>query len=165
MLLLFKNILFTILAPGAVAVYIPLWIAPPGSDLFTPGWGLGKLTAALLLLSGVAIYLRCLWDFAVYGQGTPAPIDAPKRLVARGLYRYVRNPMYVGVLTAIFAWALLFSSLGILVYGMAVGLLFHLFVVLVEEPSLRKKFGESYVRYCKEVNRWAPTFRQRRIRS
>ncbi len=102
----------------------------------------------------MAFYAResaCFWKINVY--------------LARGLYRYVRNPMYVGVLTAIFAWALLFSSLGILVYGMAVGLLFHLFVVLVEEPSLQKKFGESYVRYCEEVSRWAPRFRQRRIRS
>jgi protein-S-isoprenylcysteine O-methyltransferase Ste14 len=71
--------------------------------------------------------------------------------------------MYVGVLTAIFSWALLFSSCGIFIYGIAVGLFFHLFVVLVEEPSLKKQFGESYMHYCEGVGRWVPRSRQGRI--
>jgi len=78
---------------------------------------------------------------------------------------YVRNPMYIGVLTVIFAWALLFLSFGIFIYGMAVGLAFHLFVVLFEEPFLKKQFGENYGHYCKRVGRWAPTFSQRQISS
>lgn len=163
MLLLLKNIVFTILIPGTVAVYIPLWIAPAGSNLFTSGWDLKKLIATLVLLSGIVICLWSLRDFAVHGRGTPAPFDPPKWLVTRGFYRYVRNPMYVGVLTTIFSWALLFSSFGIFFYGIAVGLLFHLFVVLVEEPSLKKRFGKSYTHYCEGVGRWVPRSRQRRI--
>ena len=83
-------------------------------------------------------------------------MDAPKRLVARGLYRFVRNPMYVGVLLAIFGQALWFGSVATLWYAMVAALFFHLFVVSYEEPTLRGKFGESYAAYCKTVPRWIP---------
>jgi protein-S-isoprenylcysteine O-methyltransferase Ste14 len=112
--------------------------------------------ALLLLLLGTAVYLRCVWDFAVTGRGTPAPIDAPKVLVVRGLYRYVRNPMYVGVLLVVLGWSALFGSSALLIYAGSVGLFFHLFVVVVEEPILRRKFGESYEQYCSSVRRWLP---------
>jgi protein-S-isoprenylcysteine O-methyltransferase Ste14 len=92
----------------------------------------------------------------VRGHGTPAPIDAPKHLVVHGLYKYVRNPMYIGVLLVIVGAAVLFQSRRVLVYGAIVGLFFHLFVVLFEEPLLRKKFGESYLSYCRGVGRWVP---------
>ena len=122
-------------------------------------------SAALPALAcGCAAYLWCLWDFAAFGRGTPAPLDAPKRLVARGLYRYVRNPMYVGVLLVIAGWALLFRSPRVLGYGAAVALFFHLFVVAVEEPTLRGKFGRSYEQYCREVGRWVPNPRPIRRR-
>ncbi|HEX6625342.1 MAG TPA: isoprenylcysteine carboxylmethyltransferase family protein [Pyrinomonadaceae bacterium] len=155
MLLFLKNLLFTAIVPGTVAVYVPLSLAPPPTEL-TFGWGIMQVVALLPLVAGCAVYLWCLWDFAAFGRGTPAPIDAPKRLVVRGLYRYVRNPMYVGVLLAVAGWALLFQSLRILGYGAVVALCFHLFVVAVEEPSLRGKFGDSYERYCREVRRWVP---------
>ena len=154
-LLFLKNLLFTVLVPGAVAVYFPLWLAG-GRVAWPPGWGLMQSAALLPLAAGCAAYFWCLWDFATFGRGTPAPVDAPRRLVVRGLYRYVRNPMYVGVLLVIAGWALLFQSARILGYWAAVALFFHLFVVAVEEPSLRGKFGRSYERYCREVGRWVP---------
>ena len=83
-------------------------------------------------------------------------MDAPKRLVARGLYRFVRNPMYVGVLLAILGQALWFGSAATLWYAMVAALFFHLFVVFYEEPTLRRKFGESYTEYAKSVPRWMP---------
>jgi protein-S-isoprenylcysteine O-methyltransferase Ste14 len=155
--LFFKNLLFTVIVPGTVAVYVPLSLAaghlgPP------PKWGVPQSPALLPLIVGGAVYFWCLWEFAAFGRGTPAPIDAPRRLVVRGLYRHVRNPMYVGVLLVIAGWAMLFQSTRILVYGLIVGLFFHLFVVAVEEPSLRGRFGSSYEQYCKEVRRWIPRF-------
>jgi protein-S-isoprenylcysteine O-methyltransferase Ste14 len=105
---------------------------------------------------GAAVYLWCAWDFAAFGRGTPFPLDAPKRLVARGLYQFVRNPMYAGVLLAILGQALLFGSGATLRYALAVALFFHLFVVFYEEPTLRRKFGQCYAEYCSNVPRWIP---------
>ena len=152
MLLFLKNLLFTIVVPGTVAVYVPVFVFshnPAQLSLFT-------LSSGLLLAIGAAIYLWCLWDFASAGRGTPAPIDPPKNLVVRGLYRYTRNPMYVGVVTAILGWALLFGSLPIAIYGLSAAAFFHLFVVLHEEPHLRRVFGASYEEYCLQVSRWLP---------
>lgn len=153
--MLFKNILFTIFVPGMVAFYMPLIIGRK-SPFVSDGTGFFNITALLLLSLGAAIYFLSLWAFSVIGRGTPAPIDPPVRLVVTGLYQYVRNPMYLGVLIAILGWALYFCSWKILVYGVLVGLLFHLFVVLVEEPILRRKFKDEYISYCKEVGRWIP---------
>jgi protein-S-isoprenylcysteine O-methyltransferase Ste14 len=155
-LLLFKNFLFTVLVPGTVAIYLPLRIASGRTGTLRWDWGVWQIAALLPLSIGIAIYFWCLWDFALGGRGTPAPIDAPKRLVVRGLYEYVRNPMYIGVLLVIVGWAMFFQSLRVLVYGAAVGLIFHLFVLLIEEPILREKFGEAYQSYCKRVGRWVP---------
>ena len=108
-------------------------------------------------LFGGAVYSWCVWDFATFGRGTPAPIDAPKELVVRGLYRYTRNPMYVGVLSTILGWAMLFKEPQLLLYALCVGTCFHLFVVLYEEPNLQRVFGNSYEEYRARVNRWLPS--------
>ena len=120
------------------------------------------MPAVALLVVGAAIYFWCLWDFAVSGRGTPAPIDPPKELVVRGLYRHSRrNPMYVGVLSVIGGWALLFGEWSIAVYGAAVWLGFTLFVLGYEEPHLAHAFGGAYADYCTRVGRWW-TFRHPR---
>jgi protein-S-isoprenylcysteine O-methyltransferase Ste14 len=111
---------------------------------------------ALPLIGGVAILFRCIRDFAVVGRGTLAPIDPPKNLVVSGLYRYVRNPMYVGVLLVLLGEALLFASVSLLIYAAAFFVGAHLFIVLYEEPTLRRRFGESYERYTRTVQRWLP---------
>ena len=152
MRLLLKNVLFTLVVPGTVAFYFPLLIA---ADL-PPAAGPRFLVALALLAAGTAIYLWCVWDFATFGRGTPAPIDAPKRLVVRGLYRYVRNPMYVGVLTVLAGWMVLFGSPELIAYGLCVGIAFHLFVVLYEERRLGQLFGAEYHDYCARVGRWLP---------
>lgn len=156
MLLLLKNIAFTLLIPGTVACYIPLWIADSSSSEVASSGMLQKIAAIPFLLLGTTVYLWCLWDFAVYGRGTPAPVDAPKRLVVRGLYNYLRNPMYLGVLTVILGWALFFGDMRLLGYALGVGVVFHTVVVLIEEPMLRRQFGDSYLRYCAAVGRWLP---------
>lgn len=147
-----KTVIFTIVVPGTVGVYIPYRLRGPGVYAASALGLLGLAPAAV----GVAVYLWCAWDFASFGGGTPLPLDAPKQLVARGLYRFVRNPMYVGVLLAIAGQALWFGSAATLWYTLEVALFFHLFVVFYEEPALRRKFGESYVQYCKAVPRWMP---------
>jgi protein-S-isoprenylcysteine O-methyltransferase Ste14 len=109
-----------------------------------------------VLGAGVAIYGWCARDFAVRGRGTPAPWDAPRRLVVEGLYRRVRNPMYLGVLSIVAGEAVFFGSALLLGYGVLVFLAFHLRVVCHEEPALRRAFGDAYDAYCGAVGRWLP---------
>jgi protein-S-isoprenylcysteine O-methyltransferase Ste14 len=154
MMLILKNLLFTVFVPGTVAVYVP-WLLTRGRP---PGGGAFLAVAAALFGAGVAIYTWCVWDFASFGRGTPAPIDAPKKLVVRGLYRHMRNPMYVGVLATILGWAALYRAGSVLAYALAIGAAFHLFVVAYEEPTLRRVFGADYEEYCRRVHRWLPTF-------
>jgi len=149
--LIFKNLLFTALVPGTVAVLVPLLLTREHSPTLT---GPGAFAALLLFSLGGAIYAWCVWDFAHFGRGTPAPIDAPKRLVVRGLYRFTRNPMYVGVLTLILGWAALMQTAGVVFYAALVGACFHGFIVLYEEPHLESEFGDDYERYKREVRRW-----------
>ena len=156
MAILLKNLLFTVIIPGAVAVYVPLLIAKPQP----PATGVAGAIAFLLLVFGSSVYAWCVWDFATFGRGTPAPIDAPKRLIVRGLYRYSRNPMYVGVLTVILGWEVLFKSGVLAVYALIVALCFHLFIVLYEEPHLRRQFGKEYDDYCARAGRWLPKLRR-----
>ena len=154
MRLFLENLLFTVLVPGTVAGWVPWRIVSRGARAAPDGWTLA--VGAILGALGLAIYFWCLWDFATVGRGTPAPIDPPAHLVMRGLYRYVRNPMYVGVLCVIASWSLLFGSRRVAEYGALVWLFFTLFVILVEEPMLRRRFGASYDEYCRSVGRWLP---------
>jgi protein-S-isoprenylcysteine O-methyltransferase Ste14 len=150
MALLVKNLLFTLIVPGTVAGLVPMLIVRGRSA------ALGPTTAPALLLfvAGGAIYAWCVWDFASFGRGTPAPIDAPKKLVVRGLYRFTRNPMYVGVLTVILGWVVLFRSWPLIIYLLSVGTMFQLFIVLYEERHLRREFGGEYDDYRARVPRW-----------
>ena len=150
MKLLLKNLLFAVLVPGTVGIYLPLWIA--GSRGVTPGPR--AILGAALLAAGAAILAWCIWDFGRFGRGTPAPIDAPTKLVVRGLYRYSRNPMYVGVAAMILGWAGLLRAPELLLYALVVVTAFQLFVVLYEEPHLRRLFGAEYDAYCSRVGRW-----------
>jgi protein-S-isoprenylcysteine O-methyltransferase Ste14 len=110
----------------------------------------------LLFLIGLPIWGDAAVRFVRQGGGTPAPVAAPERLVVSGLYRYVRNPMYVGVLAMIFGQALILGSAGTLIYGLIITVAFHLFVILYEEPTLRQRFGADYIDYCQHVHRWLP---------
>ena len=154
-LLLFKNLVFTVVVPGTFGVYIPMAIAR-GTGARAVGVGLFWLIGFALLILGTLIYLICVMEFAVRGRGTPAPIDAPKHLVVSGLYQYVRNPMYVGVLSVVLGWTFLSRSLELLGYAALLALCFHAFIRLYEEPVLRKQFGAEYEQYTATVGRWLP---------
>jgi len=147
---------FLFVTPGFVAGVVPCWIT---HWRFQPAlWNLSPLRwlGAALLLIGAAIVLDSFARFALQGLGTPAPVLPTRHLVITGLYRYVRNPMYVGVAAAIFGQALLFENQDLVIYGLLVWLAFHLFVYFYEEPRLRRTFGKEYEAFCREVPRWIP---------
>jgi len=151
-----KTVLFTILVPGVVALYVPYILL---GRTYDPGHGLAWL-GVLCFVAGAGIYFRCAWEFAVRGLGTPAPIAPTKFLVISGLHRYVRNPMYIGVLLVILGQAVLFRAPRLAEYAVMFGLLAHFFVLFYEEPTLRRRFGESYEQYRAAVPRWIPRFRK-----
>ena len=154
-----KVLLFTLLIPGTVILYFPYsMVSASAGGLRIASLPLA-LPAGFFMLVGLAIYLRCAWDFAVDGLGTPAPIDPPKHLVVRGLYRRSRNPMYQGVLLLLAAECLLFPHAGLWIYVGSIALVFQTFVVFYEEPVLRKRFGGAYQDYCRQVPRWGFTVR------
>ncbi len=155
-MVLLKTIIFTIIVPGTVLVWMPYWLLSSSTVSSPLDSAVFRYFGVIPILLGATIILWCAWDFTFAGKGTPAPMDPPKRLVVRGLYRYVRNPMYIGVLSAITGEALLFQSLALIEYGAAAFVFTYLFVIFYEEPTLRRKFGESYKNYCKEVPRWIP---------
>ena len=145
-----KTLAFTIVVPGTVGLYVPQALKNNAAKV-PP---LFEWAGAALFVCGAAIYLWCAWDFVMKGLGTPAPIDAPKVLVVRGLYRFTRNPMYVGVFAAILGQALYYGSWHIAVYGCVMISIAYLFVVFYEEPTLRRLFGAQYEEYCRNVPRW-----------
>ncbi len=150
------TVVFVILAPGSVVVLLPYLISHwTVADPFL-GLGLVRWIGALLLLLGLPVFIDFLVRFVRDGRGTPAPVAEPERLVVTGAFRSVRNPGYVAVLAMITGQALIFGSTALLGYTAAVALAFHLFVVLYEEPHLRRKFGSDYQDYCRRVPRWLP---------
>ncbi|MCA1632403.1 MAG: isoprenylcysteine carboxylmethyltransferase family protein [Acidobacteria bacterium] len=150
---LLKTLIFMAIAPATVTIYLPYALL---SSSRAPQPGSLRYLGLLPILAGAVAECWCAWDFAVTGRGTPAPFDPPKELVARGLYRHVRNPMYVAVMSILAGEALFFASRTLAVYALIVFVCFNLFVLLYEEPTLRRKFGESYERYCRAVPRWLP---------
>ena len=157
MKLFLKAALFTAVVPGTVAGLVPLLLK--GDRAVASGVTLGL--AVCLFALGIGLYLRCVWDFAVSGGGTPAPIDAPKRLVTNGVYRYSRNPIYIAELTLIAGWAILFTAPIIVAYGVVLFVVLSLAVRRYELPRLARQFGDQYAAYTAETGRWLPRLRRK----
>ncbi len=157
---LLRTLIFTVVVPCTVVVYGPWWLLSTGRAQPSVDLGAIRYLGLIPIAIGAAMYLWCAWDFAITGRGTPAPIDPPKTLVVRGLYRYTRNPIYVGVTLALCGEALLFESGVLLAYAIMVFIAFNLFVIFYEEPSLRERFGDAYERYYQAVPRWLPRWFQ-----
>lgn len=155
-MLFLRSIFFTILQPGTVAVLIPYWlISSRSGSVLTSHQPLRYLGLPLIAI-GAATLLWCIWDFFASGRGTISPIDPPKHLVVRGLYRYVRNPMYVAVVTILVGEAIFFRSWPVLIEAGVFFILANLFILLYEEPTLQRTFGDSYEEYKQSTGRWIP---------
>jgi protein-S-isoprenylcysteine O-methyltransferase Ste14 len=152
-------VVFLFAEPGTVVGFVPWWISHWSVQAPFPGFSLLRGVGALLIIAGILVLLDSFGRFALQGLGTPAPVSPPRRFVASGPYRYVRNPMYVAVLSAIAGQALFFGNLQLLAYAVLVGVVVHLFVVTYEEPKLRATFGEEYEAFCAHVPRWLPRIR------
>jgi protein-S-isoprenylcysteine O-methyltransferase Ste14 len=152
--LVVRSLLFLILIPGTVAGYIPFRILQSSRQLVMPPVSVPAVLASGVALLGVYVLVRCVWDFLSIGRGTLAPFDPPRRLVVRGLYRFTRNPMYNGVLALLLGEAWLFRSTALFQYAVLVFIMFHLVVVIYEEPALESRFAESYRAYRVAVPRW-----------
>lgn len=156
---LLGSVLFFVVVPGTVAGWIPFrlsgWRLRP-SVLPVPGL---RAVGAALIAAGVGSLVDSFLRFALVGRGTPAPVAPTERLVLSGQYRYVRNPMYVAVVAIICGQGLLLGSTHLLLYGAAVWLVTHTFVLLYEEPRLTSQFGAEYEQYRRHVRRWWPRSR------
>lgn len=150
-----RSLLWAIVVPGIVAGYVP-WrffgLRTIRIDPLNPV----HLIAVLTIVAGAILLATCIVDFARHGRGTLAPIDAPRRLVVQGLYRHVRNPMYLSVTVILFGELLVTRSLALLTYWMTWFAVVNFILIAYEEPTLRKRFGAAYDRYTREVGRWIP---------
>ncbi len=144
---------FFVLAPGVVAGLVPWWLT---GWRVVPLWAPLRWVGVVLLIAGVSVLVRAFVQFVAEGIGTPAPVAPTERLVVRGLYRYVRNPMYLAVLATIVGQALILGQLVLFIYALAVGLAFVAFVRGYEEPTLRRRYGAEYEAYQRAVPGWWP---------
>ena len=153
-----RSLFWTIVLPGFFATYVPWRFFGFGVtpiDVFQPTQLLGLLCIVL----GVTLLAACIFEFARSGRGTLSPVDPPRQLVVRGLYRYVRNPMYLSVTTVILGEALCMRSAALGAYWAIWFLAANLFVMGYEEPTLHRTFGASYAEYRQQVGRWIPRLR------
>jgi protein-S-isoprenylcysteine O-methyltransferase Ste14 len=150
-MMFFRALLAFLALPAVIGVLVP-WLLLPSDRWRTGGTWFGWP----VLVCGVFVLLWCVRDFYVIGKGTLAPWDPPKNLVTLGLYRFMRNPMYVGVLGLVTGWSLIAGSPLLGVYAATIAIAFHLRVLFYEEPTLLRKFGTEWIQYCRSVNRWMP---------
>jgi len=152
-----RTVIFTILVPGFWTLAMPYWLLPRGVRPDLRGVG---AAGCLFIAAGIALCFPCaFWGFALRGKGTPLPLDPPKSLVVEGPYGVVRNPMYWSVASVLLGEAAVFHSFALVVLAAAFFVGTNLFVLLYEEPALRRKFGAEYKEYCQRVPRWVPRFK------
>lgn len=142
---------------GFVLVFLPARVLSGAGVAGPARVGAPQLAGMALGAAGAAVAIWCVLSFAVLGRGTPAPFDPPRRLVVRGPYRYVSNPMYLGAGSALVGAALFYETGALGAYAAGFLALMHLVVVLYEEPTLQQTFGDDYQAYCRQVHRWWPT--------
>ena len=154
------SVAFLLIAPGVVAGLIPWWITRWEVEEPLPFWAPLRVVGAALIAVGVLALLDSFRRFVVEGLGTPAPVAPTEELVVSGLYRYVRNPMYVAVAATILGQALLLGQLVLFAYGAVFVAVVATFVRLYEEPTLARTYGEQYEAYKRSVPAWFPRFRR-----
>ena len=157
MFVLIRAITYAALFIGFVLVYLPGRFLAWSGIAEPVGTGEPQVAGMIVVAIGTAIAFWCVFTFVFIGKGTPAPFDPPRKLVVRGPYRFVRNPMYIGAGLTLAGAALFYQSLPLLGYAGLFFLATHLFVVFYEEPTLRRTFGDEYEAYFRRVRRWMPT--------
>jgi protein-S-isoprenylcysteine O-methyltransferase Ste14 len=160
MFVAFRTIVYATLFIGFLLIYLPTRVLSSTGIVRPAALGAPQVAGAIIGTAGVLVALWCISTFVWIGRGTPAPFDPPRRLVIRGPYRFVRNPMYIGAGLALGGAALFYKSVPLLIYGGVFLLACHLFVLAYEEPILKRTFGPEYEAYCQRVSRWCPTTRR-----
>jgi protein-S-isoprenylcysteine O-methyltransferase Ste14 len=156
MFVLVRAVTYATLFIGLVLVYLPGRCLSWSGIVAPATTGLPQVAGMIMVAIGTVIALWCVFTFVFIGKGTPAPFDPPRKLVIGGPYRFVRNPMYIGAGMTLAGAALYYESLSIFIYTGLFFLITHLFVVLYEEPTLRRTFGNEYEAYFRRVRRWIP---------
>jgi protein-S-isoprenylcysteine O-methyltransferase Ste14 len=156
MWVLIRAVTYATLFIGCVLVFLPARLLSWSGITPAPAIGVWQVIGMMVAGVGSAIAVWCILTFALIGKGTPALFDPPRRLVVRGPYRIVRNPMYLGATLAVAGAALFYKSIPLLSYAGLFGLITHVIVVLYEEPTLRRTFGNDYEAYRARVGRWWP---------
>jgi protein-S-isoprenylcysteine O-methyltransferase Ste14 len=151
-----RTVIYASLFIGLVLIFVPAQILEMSGIARPATTGAFAIVGGVVGVLGAALALWCVAAFALLGKGTPAPFDPPRRLVTRGPYGYVRNPMYIGAALALGGAALVYRSPGLLAYLCLFAVATHTFVVLYEEPALRRQFDAEYAAYCARVRRWLP---------
>lgn len=157
MSLIVRTITYASLFVGLVLIYLPGHLLAWSGIVRPAAIELEQVAGMTIGVIGAAVALWCVLTFVSVGRGTPAPFDPPRRLVTKGPYRFVRNPMYIGTDLVLIGTALFYESVPLLGYAVLFALVAHVFVVLYEEPSLRRTFGKEYETYCHRVRRWWPS--------
>ena len=159
MLPLFRGLTYAALFIGAFLVFIPGRILARAGITPVTHMGPAQVVGFIVVVLGVGLAIACVLTFAFAGKGTPAPFDPPRMLVIAGPYRWVRNPMYIGAGAALFGAALYYHSLALVGYALLFVVMTNGFVLLYEEPHLRRVFGQPYEDYLRTVRRWIPSWR------
>jgi protein-S-isoprenylcysteine O-methyltransferase Ste14 len=159
MFVLFRAITFATLFTAIILIYVPGNLLSAAGIAQPASFGWEHVAGIMVGTIGAAIAVWCILIFAFVGKGTPAPFDPPRKLVTRGPYRFVRNPMYIGATLALAGASLYYWSAALLGYTGVFLFFCHVFVTLYEEPVLRRTFQQEYEEYCSRVKRWWPTVR------
>ena len=152
-----KTLLYMGIMHGFFTYYFPYQLASATNALFEPG--IFRYLAIPFWLSGTLIIIWCSIDIIRKGRGTPAHLDPPKELVVTGLYRYVRNPIYVGAMLVLFGYIIWSASAWVILYSALAYTAFNFLIIIVEEPILKNTFGMAYTEYIQRVPRWIPKFK------
>ena len=159
MFVIVRAIMYSTLFIGFLLIYLPSRVLAWAGIVRPPTFAAPQILGMFVGGIGAALALWCIFTFATIGKGTPAPFDPPRKLVTRGPYRFLRNPMYLGAALALAGAALFYRSAPLLLYAAAFVLACHLFVLSYEEPALHRAFGPDYESYCQRVRRWWPAAR------
>jgi protein-S-isoprenylcysteine O-methyltransferase Ste14 len=158
MFILIRTLTYATLFIGFVLVYLPARVLAWAGISRPAEISWPQIVGIAVGILGSALALWCVGVFARVGKGTPAPFDPPRHLVIRGPYRIVRNPMYIGAAFALAGASLFFKSLSLLAFVCGFLLVCQCFILIYEEPTLRRSFGQDYLTYCQHVKRWWPLF-------